>query len=676
MIIMKGKLLFSVLIFPFLFSFQSNAQWTASTGLDGMHVADIGVFDSIIYLCGGYDGLYFRNIDDESWIRNNPPVRIDKIASTDSVLFGIDSYEGLKRSFDKGYNWEVIPVDMDNITHLSTIKDNIIISGHDSTYLSSDIGESWVNISRTLPLQEYNYSLVFDTILFVGDRHTDSIFRSDDLGQTWSHITTVGIPDYYGKEIFSIVGFNDSLWAATKKGVYVFAGNEEGWLSRNNGISIQLITDLMIHNDTLHCSTKSGIFYLDQGVWYSENEGLEMRDVKCLELYNGIEFCGTSCGPFQRQGEGNWYGIYQGLNHLDIVFIANNGQDVWVCTVKGLFKSTDRGTNFEFAPHEEFSDCKQLLITDSLFYLSSGAGLFISGDSGASWLKISGDLHVRGEFTVGENYIFLNSVKTYRADHVNYNWELLPNWIADANVWELVAKDSTVLASIYGSATYLSVDNGDSFVYSISESNEIICRGNNFYAISPYSHLKISEDGINWLDYPFPDNEWYAYNIAVNQEAIIVGGSLLGFTLYDLMLGVSYDGGNSWSEVSYGLPVPSWPIMLHIDIFDDRLFASPNNNGLWYRDDLLVGGKELNNVASGEVRLYPNPVKSFLTIDISNSFNGTVQLKIYNINGRIVKQQKLSALKSSIELAGLKPGIYFLQFVGDGKTIIQKIVKQ
>ncbi|RLD54551.1 MAG: hypothetical protein DRJ05_14430 [Bacteroidetes bacterium] len=675
---MKGKLAFPILIFILLLSPQLNAQWTSSTGLDGMEVYDIEIFDSTIFLSGGSDGVYSKPVNNDSWIKLDGLYGIFNIESTDSVLFaqGITSGVCLFRSFDDGDSWEELDLfTYYDIENLSTIKNNIIISKDDSLLLSNDNGESWAGIGGEMPVIENNYSLTFDTIIFRGGGSIDSILRSDNLGQSWSPITRLGLPNYYGKKLNSIVEFNDSLWAATKKGVFVFGGNDVGWLSRNDGISIQRITDLMIHNDTLHCSTKTGIYYLDQGVWYSENGGLEILDVDCLELYDGIEFCGTSCGPFQRQGEEDWQAIYHGLNHLNIDFIVNNGHDIWVCTIKGLFKSTNRGVDFEYIDNEEFSSSRQMVITDSLFYISTNTGLFISRDSGNSWINISDSLYIRGEFTVGENYIFLKSVKTYRADHINYNWELLPNEIADANIWELVAMDSMVLVSVYGSGTYLSVDNGDSFVYSFSESNEIICQDDSFYAINPYHQLKISEDGLNWSDFPFSDNEWYASSIAVNQEVIIVGGSLLGITLYDLMLGISYDDGYTWSDVSDGLPVPSWPIINHIGIFDNRIFASPAHNGLWYRDDLLVGENELNGVEPGDILLYPNPVKGLLTIDLSNSFIEAVHLKICDINGRIVMQQKLPTLKSSFELADLKPGIYFLQFVGEGKTITQKIIK-
>ena len=87
------------------------------------------------------------------------------------------------------------------------VKNNIIVSTYDSLLLSSDNGESWVNIVTELPFIESNYSLAFDTVLFYGGGLIDTIFRSDNLGQSWTPITRLGLPSYYGKRLNSIVEF-------------------------------------------------------------------------------------------------------------------------------------------------------------------------------------------------------------------------------------------------------------------------------------------------------------------------------------------------------------------------------------------------------------------------------------------------------------------------------------
>jgi len=66
---MKGKLAFPILIFILLLSPQLNAQWTSSTGLDGMEVYDIEIFDSTVFLSGGSDGVYSKPVNNDSWIK-------------------------------------------------------------------------------------------------------------------------------------------------------------------------------------------------------------------------------------------------------------------------------------------------------------------------------------------------------------------------------------------------------------------------------------------------------------------------------------------------------------------------------------------------------------------------------------------------------------------------------
>ncbi len=680
---MKGKLAFPILIFILLFSPQSNAQWTSSAGLDGMEVYDIEVFDSTIYLSGGPRGVYSKSLNNGSWNILNVSPGIYDIESTDSVLFAIayNSAVSLFRSFDSGITWEELDLfTYFALEHLSTIKNNIIVSTYDSLLLSSDNGESWVNIVTELPFIESNYSLAFDTVLFYGGGLIDTIFRSDNLGQSWTPITRLGLPSYYGKRLNSIVEFNDSLWAATRKGVYVFGGDDVGWLSRNAGIFIQKITDLLVFNDTLFCSTKTGIYYLDQNTWVNESQGLETRDVNCMEADNAIRYAGTGSGPFQKQGEEDWQPDYEGLNHLNVFSVSVFLPDVFALTTKGLFKSQDNGESFEKMGSDKFTKCYHLIATDSLFYLRSDSGLLVSRDYGQSWepKKQGFDSNSKpSTMAISPEFFFAGTTKgLYRAEHSNLVWEKVPGILDNSRIMSIGAIDSIVVLSPSSDyLTFTSVDHGTHFDTSINYYGNLVTKNKKFYGLHYYDRLITSQDGFDWKEHPYPEGDWSCVGIDATKEDIVIAGSKLWISYYDIFVLVSHDKGNSWNEVSYNLPVPVWPQMNHVAIMDNRVFTSPTSQGLWYRDDLLVGETELTKVESKEVLLYPNPVKSLLTIDVGNSFNGPVHLKIYDINGRIVKQQNLPALKSSFELSDLKPGIYFLQFVGEGKTITQKIIK-
>ena len=84
---------------------------------------------------------------------------------------------------------------------------------------------------------------------------------------------------------------------------------------------------------------------------------------------------------------------------------------------------------------------------------------------------------------------------------------------------------------------------------------------------------------------------------------------------------------------------------------------------------------------STPVRLYPNPVNTMLSVELSLQTPG-VMLQLYNLNGAVVrKETSMPGFKQGIiqlDMNGLTPGIYLLQVrhTKSGETFLRKIVKQ
>ena len=75
--------------------------------------------------------------------------------------------------------------------------------------------------------------------------------------------------------------------------------------------------------------------------------------------------------------------------------------------------------------------------------------------------------------------------------------------------------------------------------------------------------------------------------------------------------------------------------------------------------------------------MYPNPVVNNLTIDL-NAQHGDIQLKVLDLQGRIVAQEVIAAgtTKHVLDLAHLENGTYMVQFNSNGQTSQQAIIKQ
>jgi len=82
----------------------------------------------------------------------------------------------------------------------------------------------------------------------------------------------------------------------------------------------------------------------------------------------------------------------------------------------------------------------------------------------------------------------------------------------------------------------------------------------------------------------------------------------------------------------------------------------------------LVGIEESQEVNSS-IRVYPNPSQGELVINRTHSI-GSEQLRLFDLNGKVVLQKMISRQQVKLDLSHLEKGLYFLEL--DGKQ--QKVV--
>lgn len=79
-------------------------------------------------------------------------------------------------------------------------------------------------------------------------------------------------------------------------------------------------------------------------------------------------------------------------------------------------------------------------------------------------------------------------------------------------------------------------------------------------------------------------------------------------------------------------------------------------------------------------KIYPNPVKDFLTIDLQSTVSGSVQISLINILGTEIKKWEPINLsqgnqKLKIDLSFIKTGIYILKITSSGQVCTQVLKK-
>ena len=88
------------------------------------------------------------------------------------------------------------------------------------------------------------------------------------------------------------------------------------------------------------------------------------------------------------------------------------------------------------------------------------------------------------------------------------------------------------------------------------------------------------------------------------------------------------------------------------------------------RVQLVTFNEELHDI---EVKLFPNPTQSNLTIQTDNFKN--TKLQIINVTGQQILEQELLKSETILDLSNLSTGVYFLQVNRENKQIVYKIQK-
>ena len=80
---------------------------------------------------------------------------------------------------------------------------------------------------------------------------------------------------------------------------------------------------------------------------------------------------------------------------------------------------------------------------------------------------------------------------------------------------------------------------------------------------------------------------------------------------------------------------------------------------------------------SQPVKVYPNPAQNKLFIDARALTNSTAIVKLYDLNGRLIRSENISVHNTpSIDISALKPGIYFAEINDITKDYRVKFIVQ
>lgn len=102
-----------------------------------------------------------------------------------------------------------------------------------------------------------------------------------------------------------------------------------------------------------------------------------------------------------------------------------------------------------------------------------------------------------------------------------------------------------------------------------------------------------------------------------------------------------------------------------------ELYVGGGSNGTIYRITDVTAG--IAKVSAAEISVYPNPAHNEVFVDVKNTAT-TAQATIYDLGGKRLANQVLTANLSTIDTSALEAGIYLLEINVSGSKVQQKLI--
>lgn len=90
---------------------------------------------------------------------------------------------------------------------------------------------------------------------------------------------------------------------------------------------------------------------------------------------------------------------------------------------------------------------------------------------------------------------------------------------------------------------------------------------------------------------------------------------------------------------------------------------------------IVVTGVEVKEI-NLQCLVYPNPAEEFLNLKVENYKFGQLRYQLFDVGGKLLKENTIDGTETTILLENLKPAAYFLKVIDQSKEIkIFKVIK-
>ena len=327
------------------------------------------------------------------------------------------------------------------------------------------------------------------------------IFRSTDLGDSWSPVT-VEITEFnegYDESVWTFAQKEDTIYVSMSSGLYASTDIGETWHYVSTEPQTEAITGIIIIGNRIYISTSPGGGGVG-GVWYSDdakswkpmNEGLVDRRIRAFANIGTTLVVGTEEGGAYRRkaADNSWHPINSifdvqpikeeqvGKSHtpesvpdlnsssrirIDSFAVMDNLLYMGALSnnAGGLFRSDDEGDSWTRVTAEEMDHTVEAMdVFGSTLYASTfGGGVFRSDDKGDSWIPVSEgmtDQLVTALVTVDRDTVFAGTgeVGVYKTEDGGKSWKEVNTGIMGTIVVDLEVLGDRIYALTFGRLLY------------------------------------------------------------------------------------------------------------------------------------------------------------------------------------------------------------------------------
>jgi hypothetical protein len=77
-----------------------------------------------------------------------------------------------------------------------------------------------------------------------------------------------------------------------------------------------------------------------------------------------------------------------------------------------------------------------------------------------------------------------------------------------------------------------------------------------------------------------------------------------------------------------------------------------------------------------EIKIYPNPTKGMITVDIPLTDNDISRVSLFDIQGKMIMDYRSAGTTTDVDLSGQPAGVYIMRIILNNKSTTWKIIKQ